>query len=173
MEQLIILAIVALVSLLFNRKKEQPPEQRRPAQRPSYEQRPQHQPSPAQTRTPQNVPENTPTEQRQPSMSQPRNLREAAEILVSTLQPSEQKADEFEQKANDIEQRQLELKMQEEKLRQRKEHLKEKVTQIQSEPKSTHALLTSNEIINGIIMAEVLGPPRAIKPYKNTVKSRS
>ena len=90
----------------------------------------------------------------------PRSLREAAEILLSQMQPQlEEKKAESESK---IEELQKEAAVYEKKARefQQKAEAVKKTAEPQME-----SLFQKDDIVKGIIMSEVLGPPRAKRRY--------
>ncbi|GIN55823.1 hypothetical protein J8TS2_01420 [Lederbergia ruris] len=145
MEQFIIFIIVAVVGLLFNRSKfnnqRQQSDHPRPVQTP-----------PLQMEEEEDWEEPSPREQ----TTKARTLKEAADHLKD--QPNFYKhQEEMEEKLRDLN-------------REEKLHRK-KVEAINTEGYDEEAQLEfelkQKDILNGIIMSEVLGPPRARKPYSS------
>ncbi|RST73861.1 hypothetical protein D4T97_013385 [Siminovitchia acidinfaciens] len=160
MEQFLPIIIIALISFFVNRASEQ---KKRAANR--------EQPT---------KPNNRPTQSRQgeswmppvdrPSLEKPnpvqterpRSLREAAEILLSQMQPQlEEKKAESESK---IEELQREAAVYEKKAREFQQKA-EAVKKLKAADPQMESFFQKDDIVKGIIMSEVLGPPRAKRRY--------
>lgn len=144
MEQFIIFIIVAVVGLLFNRSKLK-----------GQDQHPEH-PRPVQTAP---IQEDEDQEWEEPAFFEEirssGTLKEAADHLKGDS--------DFYQKQQEAKAKLLELERKEKSHRRKAETLKREDSYDQGKP---FINLKEKDIINGIIMSEVLGPPRAKKPYK-------
>ncbi|MBS4209068.1 hypothetical protein [Bacillus sp. FJAT-50079] len=144
MEQLILLAIFGIISMAFNamkKSKQQQSDQRKPV---------------AQQAKPFVEPRKELVEH-DIDLSKARNLREAAEMLFTKPAPAVKEVKKAE-----------------------REEVREQIIVSEKREATQNALPTSkpdavkrsslplqqNDIVNGIIMAEVLGPPRAVKRYR-------
>lgn len=156
MEQFLLFLIIGIISLVLNRKKEKPPEQQ---QRPPQRQQP-FQPVHRNEEQRRDIkrPSASPIRmERMPS----KDLEEVAEPLYTKPKPQ-------------IKSKQEEMQQQMEDLKKREESHRQKVTQVQTvhssklndQVKKEVGTFQSKDILNGIIMAEVLGPPRSKKPYR-------
>ena len=157
MEQFLLFIIIAIASLVLNRKKnanKQQPDQRVEQGEPTVQQvpeigrrdigRPEYQESQAPA-----------------SFDNARSLREAAEILFPQPKSVPEKKDE------DV-QRQMEMmKKQEELYRAQAQSVRNQAAAIKDQPerKAMAFKMQERDIVRGIIMSEVLGAPRALKPY--------
>ncbi|MBS4176291.1 hypothetical protein [Lederbergia citrea] len=157
MEQFLLFIIIAIVSLIFNRKKvANHQEQRR------HQGRPTAQPvQPVQMENEQRKDLNRPIPQHDfPDLSKARNLKEAAEILVAKTQPT------IIEKKAEVLTKMEDLKKEEETLRKKAVDIKTMITNTPKEHIVTELQFEGNDILKGIVMSEVLGPPRAKKPYR-------
>lgn len=154
MEQIIPVIIIALISLFFRKKGGGQPEKRHPQKRTiqfpahhdkvddEYEQYPR----PAHS---------FPSTQ----LAKAKSLKEAADTMLSRAQPA------FEEKKAEVDKQLDELKKEEERFRARAKTIQKQAEH--TEVKKNELLQFHQEdIIKGIVMAEVLGPPRAKKPYR-------
>lgn len=165
MEQFIPIILFLVVSLLFNRlgerNKEPDQEQKREQPTPSPMQRPTQRVEPQRQMT-----QSHPVGQRERepvTFEKPRTIKEAAEIFLSQVE------DQLEPKKKPIE-RQLKQARQIENL-QDVEAVIDDVTEAvkdreDKKAKAPQFPFQENDIVNGIVMAEVFGPPRAQRPYR-------
>lgn len=164
MEQFLPLIILAIVSFLANRAKSN----KKPAQeqqKRAETSRPQQQPQSEMRETAAEQTRRRPV----PTEATPRSLREAAETFLSQLQPQvEEKKEQTATKIGELEVRVREYE-------QKAQAAQEKAASFaRNERQTIHpdepAMFGRNDILNGIIMSEVLGPPRARKRYSRQRK---
>ncbi|CAM3946442.1 hypothetical protein [Lederbergia lenta] len=157
MEQFLLFLIIGIISLVLNRKKEKPSEQQqRPVQRKQTAQ-PVHRHE-EQRRDIARSPV-APVTQAEPTPS--KRLEEVAEAMFTKAKPK-------------IKSKQEEMTLQMEELKKKEEAHRLKVAQVQvvhssnldEKRKEGMSAFQSKDILNGIIMAEVLGAPRSKKPYR-------
>lgn len=160
MEQFLPIIVIALISLFVNRASEQKKraanheKPSRPNKRPAQP-RQQERPAPPASKKPVQ-------EKPKPVLAErPRSLKEAAEILLSQMQPQiEDKKTEAENKMEELKKEAAAYKERARELHTKAEAVKEKKEQPHIEP-----FFQQNDIVKGIIMSEVLGPPRAKRRY--------
>lgn len=150
MEQFLLFIIVAIVSLLFNRSKMN--SQKQSDQRPN---------------TRRDISESQPEEQEFDfeSVREAKTLQEAAEILIFKDKPSKPSKPSIDEKKVELERKLEELKRKEERQREKVSAVKQQVASKNKEQTVTFQL-SSNDVVNGIIMSEILGAPRSRKPYR-------
>ncbi len=165
MEQFLPIIVIALISFFVNRASEQ---KKRTTNREKSGGGPNHRPvQPRQQERPMPSPTKT-AEQEKPEpdiTEKPRSLKEAAEILLSQMQPQieekkavvENKIDELQKEAEVYKKRAHDLQRKVEAVKEKKE---EKAADPHLEP-----FFQQNDIVKGIIMTEVLGPPRSKRRY--------
>ncbi|GIN70976.1 hypothetical protein J14TS2_14510 [Bacillus sp. J14TS2] len=141
MEQFIIFIIVAVVGLLFNRSKINNQKQQ------------SEQPRPVQTR-PMQMEEAREESSPFAEATEARTLKDAADQLKTQPDLYKQQ-EEMAAKLNDLNR--------EEELHRKKIEVIN--TEVYDEEVQLDFDLKQKDIVNGIIMSEVLGPPRARKPY--------
>lgn len=153
MEQFIIFIIIAIVSLLFNRSKLT-----------NQKEQSEH-PRPVQTRPIQLEKEEDWEDPSPPykEVTEPKTLKEVTEFKTLKEAANQLKEQpDFHKKQEEMEAKLRELNQEEKLQRKKVETIGSKVFPEKEQPEFN---LQQKEIINGIIMSEVLGPPRARKPY--------
>ncbi len=161
MEQFLPIIIIALISFFVNRASEQKKRaanQEKPKAPNSRPVQPRQQERPISPANPKPI-----HEKPQPvRVERPRSLKEAAEILLSQMQPQvEEKKAEAENKMEELKKEAAAYKEKAIEIQRRAEAVKEKKpADAQNEP-----FFQQSDIVKGIIMSEVLGPPRAKRRY--------
>jgi len=156
LEQFLIFILIAIASLIFNRKKianrqdhTETQERRTTAQpaQPIHEQRRDVGRPPVQQ---QSFPE--------VDLGHARNLKEVAEIIFTKAQPPMDKQEEARKQIEELEKRQEVYRTKAQSVRNIASN---------NQQKTDFAFrFQSEDVISGIVMAEVLGPPRSKKPYR-------
>lgn len=160
MEQFLPIIVIALISFFVNRASEQ----KKRTDKQERRNRPNSQPvqtSKVEKRTP---PVSKPVQEKpKPVLTErPRSLREAAEILISQMQPQiEEKKAETVSKMEELQKEAAAYEQKAREFQQKAEAVKRKET---AEP-SIDSFFHKDDIVKGIIMSEVLGPPRAKRRY--------
>ncbi|MFD1705448.1 hypothetical protein ACFSCZ_01615 [Siminovitchia sediminis] len=163
MEQFLPILVIALISFFVNRANEQKKranqENKKTPNRPVQPKQTERKPAPVR---PEPV-------SRPVAAEIPRSLKEAAEILLSEMQPQiEKKKSEAENQYKKLEKEAESLKRQAEQFKRKAEAAKEKMNEHKTEAPSSPAspvFFQQDDIVKGIIMSEVLGPPRAKRRY--------
>ncbi|GIN96315.1 hypothetical protein J6TS1_21850 [Siminovitchia terrae] len=161
MEQFLPIIIIALISFFVNKASEQKKratnqeKPKGPNSRPVQPRQQERPVSPANQKPIHEKPQPVRVER-------PRSLKEAAEILLSQMQPQiEEKKAEAEDKMEELKKEAAAYKEKAIEMQRKVEAVKEtKPAGPQIEP-----FFQQNDIVKGIIMSEVLGPPRAKKRY--------
>jgi hypothetical protein len=140
MENLIFLVIAGLISMLFNRMKRDPSEQEPRSPRPQ-----RHEPEQASTWE---------------EKSDPQEYFDKGIEVIET-----QGKNKFLEKQEEARKRIADLKSQEKMYNQRAQSVKTKTPKTVDEHRAKVDLrkLGSDDIVKGIVLAEILGPPRAKK----------
>lgn len=157
MEQFLLFIIIGIISLVFNRKKTQPREEKRgpllghPSTQQTQKSEDRHQEWSAPVERP-----SFPID----DFKEAKNFQEAAEILLTKAKPK-------------VQAKKAEAEVQMEALKKEAEQYRTKAREIRVEASSPSILnkeeklpFQANDILKGIVMAEVLGPPRSKKLYR-------
>ena len=175
MEQIVLLIIFAVISLFFNRAKnaQQKEQQKRPTQQ---RQRPveQQRSRPVEART------------KETNQERPKSFSEAAGMLMQTLK-EELQTDHTPAQTKKAVQEKVEKLSQDERTERLKEKLAANKKRLEKMPDSSienHGIMmsgtsnsessgtkdmklhfTKDDVVKGVIMSEILGPPRALKRH--------
>jgi len=157
LEQFLFLLIIAAISFIFKRKTGV-----------NQKQQEQHMPPPVakpiQTYYEKVEEPARSTQQVFPELTKARNLQEVADILIAEAQPTvNEKQEELMKKID-------ELKVEEEKHRVKVNKIKQINDDVKHE-QVPELHFQANDILKGIVMSEVLGPPRSLKPYDRLKRS--
>ncbi|MBW8348156.1 hypothetical protein K0H71_01705 [Bacillus sp. IITD106] len=161
MEQFLLFLLIAIVSFIFKRKSDtnqQKQQEHRELRMPPPVARP--------IQTYQEDAEETvkPMQEVFPDLSKARSLKEAADILINRTESTVNK------KQEELMKKMEELKAEEENHRAKVKVIKKIDDDIKHEQKPEFQF-QSNDILKGIVMSEVLGPPRALRPYDRLKRS--
>lgn len=157
MEQFLFFIIVAVISLIFKRKTGANQEKREERMPPPVAR-------PIQTSREKVEETFRPVQQAFPELTKARNLKEAADVLIAKSQPTvNEKQDELKNKLE-------KLKKEEENHRIKASKIKQVEQNNKHEP-SVGLQFQANDILKGVVMSEVLGPPRSLRPYGRSRRS--
>lgn len=158
MESILFFLLLAAISFIFNRKRGTNQQEHREHRMPPPVAKP--------IQTYHDEVEETvkPIQQVFPELTKARNLKEAAEILVTRAQPT------VNEKQEELQRKLEELKAEEEKRRLQAIKIKQVNQNIKNE-QVPEFHFQANDILKGIVMSEVLGPPRALRPYEKIKRS--
>ncbi|MCR2820440.1 hypothetical protein [Lederbergia panacisoli] len=157
MENLLFLLIIAAISFIFKRKTGANNEQREERMPPPVAR-------PIQTYREKAEETVRPMQQAFPELTKARTLKEAADILIANAQPA------IEEKQNELKNKLEKLKIEEESHRIKAGKIKQFEQKIVQE-QSVDLQFQANDILKGIVMSEVLGPPRSLRPYQRSNRS--
>ncbi|MBS4199714.1 hypothetical protein KHA93_08600 [Bacillus sp. FJAT-49732] len=153
METFLLFILVAAISFIFKRKSGTNQQEEREHRMPPPVARP------IQTYFEQEEEPVKPMQQVFPELTKARNLKEVADILITKTQPT------VNDKQEELKKKLEELKVEEEKHRMRAKTIKQ-VDQHNKHEQVPEFQFQANDILKGIVMSEVLGPPRSLKPYE-------
>lgn len=175
MEQFILLIIFAVISLFFNRAKNA---QEKEQQKNPNQQRPRHvEPS---------RPSHVETRSKEMNRERPKSFGEAAGMLVETLK-EELQMDQTPAQTRRVVQEKVQNASRDERTERLKEKLetnKKRLETMSDSPIENHGIMmsqitnseshgkndtrlhfTKDDVVKGVIMSEILGPPRALKRH--------
>ncbi|MBS4194727.1 hypothetical protein [Lederbergia citri] len=158
MEQILLFLLIAALSFIFKRKGRANEQQQREHRMPPPIARP------IQTYNEDAEDTVKPIQEVFPELTKARNLQEAADIFINKAQPSVNK------KQEELMKKMEELKAEEEKHRARVKVIKQSDQEIKHE-QIPEFQFQANDILKGIVMSEVLGSPRALRPYDRAKRS--
>lgn len=158
MEQFLPIIAIAIISFLLNSKKKAPQKanENKPA-RPAVQKPARPYAAQEQRKSPRKKME---------QIEMPRNLREAAEILLTQVESNPAIEEEKVRAERELEELKKQAEAYEQKIRAVQRRVAENTSVPKTETNPAHQGLLfrqRNDVVRGIIMHEVLGPPRALK----------
>lgn len=166
MEQFLPIIIIAIISFLLNSKKKTPQQKQADRNKPARPvmQKPARQfAEQKQAKMPS---ERMDKEKGTFQVEMPRNLREAADILLTQIEPNPAIEEEKVRAERELKKLKKQAEAYEQKMRAVQKRAAEYTSAPNAEIKTSQKGLIfgqQNDIVRGIIMHEILGPPRALK----------